>query len=207
MPRRAKNARRQGNHPRPARRDAGAGGGWGAVVATSPGPPRSGAGLVAATRVMALDVGERRIGIAVSDESRRVAMPLTTLHRSGDDLVTLAELAAEWDIGSIVVGMPTGLSGREGPQAAVVRAWVRVAEGAIDRPFRYWDERFSSLIAERTLAASGIKPDRRRGDIDAMAAAVILQGYLDAQRHRGRHDRDETDDESSDERTGSPIAG
>lgn len=200
MPRRTKNARRQGYLPRPGRQDRGPDTGWGAVIAASPGPPRAHPGQRPGARLMALDVGERRIGIAVSDESRRVAMPLTTLHRSGDDLATLAALATEWDIGSFVVGMPTGLSGREGPQAAVVRAWVTVAEGAISRPFRYWDERFSSLIAERTLAASGIRADRQRGEIDAMAAAVILQGYLDAQRHRERRIREESDDEPVDER-------
>ncbi|MEJ7761518.1 MAG: Holliday junction resolvase RuvX [Thermomicrobiales bacterium] len=184
MPRRTKNARRQTNLPRPSRPGGSGGGGWAPVVFASPTPPPRRTGGAPPVRTMAVDVGERRIGIAVSDDSRRVAMPLTTLTRSGDDLSHLDALAAEWDVGEIVVGMPTGLSGREGPQAAVIRSWVAHAERQIARPFRFWDERFSSLIAERTLAASGVKADRHGGEIDAMAAAVILQGYLDAQRRR-----------------------
>ena len=187
MPRRAKNARRPPQAP-PGPRPGGHGGGDHRVpvMTARPTPPPRRTGGDPVIRLMALDVGERRIGVAISDDARRVAMPLTTLPRSADVLVTLDALAAEWDIGEIVVGLPTGLSGREGPQAAVIRAWVADAEDEISRPFRFWDERFSSLIAERHLVASGVKPDRKRGEIDAMAAAVILQGYLDAQRNRER---------------------
>jgi len=182
MPRRAKNARRPTSQRRPARRDRDEG--WDMVAVAPPVPPGPAGTRRAGARLLALDIGERRIGVAVSDERRRVAMPLLTLRRSAPeaDLIALGALVTEWDVGAIVVGLPTGLSGREGPQAAVVRAWVIAAERAIDRPFDYWDERFSSLIAERALAATGAKADRQRGDIDALAAAVVLQGYLDSRR-------------------------
>ncbi|HET7092606.1 MAG TPA: Holliday junction resolvase RuvX, partial [Thermomicrobiales bacterium] len=88
----------------------------------------------------------------------------------------------------VVVGLPTGLSGREGPQAASVRAFAAELADALgpERPVVFWDERLSSAIAEQSLAAAGHRRRARRDKIDAVAATVILQGGLDAQRHRRR---------------------
>lgn len=152
-------------------------------------------------RVLALDVGDRRIGVAVGDESGTIASPIGRVlrARSGDAsaLAEIVRLAAEWQVDRIVVGLPTGLSGREGPQAASVRAFAATLAAALDPdPDRdpdqaaavrlvFWDERLTTTIAERTLLAAGAKRAQRRERIDAVAAAVILQDFLDAERrHR-----------------------
>lgn len=137
-------------------------------------------------RVLGLDVGERRIGVAVSDEGWLIASPVETVDRRRDAVGALGRLAATWDAERVVVGLPTGLSGREGPQAAAVRAFAAALEEALGpgRPVEFWDERLSTLVAERSLVASGVRRQERKGQIDAVAAAVILQGWLDHQRWR-----------------------
>lgn len=151
---------------------------------------------------MALDVGDRRIGVAIADESETIATPIGRVERGGGggrgrgrgggggDAAALAELGrltAEWGVDRLVVGLPTGLSGREGPQAASVRAFAAVLRGALgpDPPeILFWDERLTTAIAERALVAAGARRERRRREIDAVAAAVILQSFLDAARSR-----------------------
>ena len=114
-------------------------------------------------RTMALDVGEKRIGVAISDVVR---------------------LAREWEVDVLVVGLPTGMSGREGPQAAATRAYVDLLGEALgpDLPLVFWDERLTTAIADRVLRERGAGREERRGQRDAIAAAVILQGYLDSRR-------------------------
>ena len=135
---------------------------------------------------MALDVGERRIGVAVGDESGTIATPLGTVKRGRDEVAEIGRLIEEWAVDRLVVGLPTGLSGREGPQAARVRAYVADLEAALEPglPIDYWDERLTTAIAERSLIEAGVRRARRRDRVDAVAAAVILQGYLDAKRRR-----------------------
>lgn len=135
---------------------------------------------------MALDVGGRRIGVAVSDETRLIATPLRYVLRGPRDRVELRSIIQEWNVERLVVGMPTGLSGREGPQAADVRAYAEQLAVDLDLPLEYWDERLTTAIAEQALISSGTRRAKRREHIDAVAAAVILQSYLDAARHR-RH--------------------
>ena len=135
---------------------------------------------------MGLDVGERRIGVAIGDELDMISSPLTVVQRRDGDLVELRDLALEKGIDRIVVGLPTGLSGREGPQATVVREFADALVAAL-RPgtkVEFWDERLTTAVAERTLRESGNRRRRRKGEVDAVAAAVILQGYLDARRAR-----------------------
>ena len=136
---------------------------------------------------MGLDVGERRIGVAIGDELDMISSPLTVVQRRDGDLAELRDLALAKGIDRIVVGLPTGLSGREGPQAALVRAFAEALVAAL-RPgptVEFWDERLTTAVAERTLRESGNRRRRRKGEVDAVAAAVILQGYLDARRARG----------------------
>jgi putative Holliday junction resolvase len=133
-----------------------------------------------------LDVGERRIGIAVADELGIVASPLTVVTRGSRYLDEIRSLAATWNVDRLVVGLPTGMSGREGPQAAAVRAFAD-GLGAVltgDVRIEFWDERLTTAVAERALRERGGRRDRRKGEVDAVAAAVILQGYLDANRAR-----------------------
>ncbi len=135
---------------------------------------------------MGLDVGERRVGVAIGDELGMISSPLVTVQRRAGDLAELRDLAIAKGVDRLVVGLPTGLSGREGPQAAVVREFANALEAAVGPQIQiiFWDERLSTTVAERTLQESGTWRRRRKGDIDAVAAAVILQGYLDACRAR-----------------------
>jgi len=146
---------------------------------------------------MALDVGDRWIGVAIADESGTIASPVGRVERGtrggkgrgegdGSALAEIGRLVAEWEVTRLVVGLPTGLSGREGPQAATVRAFVAAVAGALgpEPPIVFWDERLTTTIAERSLIATGARRDQRRREIDAVAAAVILQSFLDAARSR-----------------------
>lgn len=137
-------------------------------------------------RVMALDVGGRRTGVAVSDETWLIATPVGAVPRDRHDRTAFQRLADEWGVGRLVVGLPTGMSGREGPQAADVRAYADPLALVLGLPLDYWDERLTTTIAEKSLIAAGARRAERRERIDAVAAAVILQGYLDAARTRRR---------------------
>lgn len=130
-------------------------------------------------RILGLDVGGRRIGVAVSDESGVIASPVGFVQRGRRELDELRDLIARYEAVQLVAGLPVGLSGREGPQAAEVRAFADAAAAAVALPLAYWDERLTSAMAERTLIAAGSRRARRREQIDAVAAAIILQGYLD----------------------------
>jgi putative Holliday junction resolvase len=143
---------------------------------------------VAPGRALGLDVGERRVGVAIGDELGLIASPLTTIERRPGDLEAIAKLVDGHGACFVVVGMPTGLSGREGPQAAAVRSFVDQLRPVIDAavPIEFWDERLTTAVAERALREGGSRRNKRRGEVDAVAAAVILQGYLEAQRFRSR---------------------
>lgn len=148
------------------------------------------------TRTMGLDVGERRIGMAIADELGMIASPAGVVQRGEGDLLRILETARVQGASVVVIGLPTGMSGREGPQAATVRAFAGTLASASDGSLEivFWDERLTSAMAERALEAQGRKKNRRTGEIDAMAAAVILQGYLDSERNSFRsrppHGRD-----------------
>ena len=137
-------------------------------------------------RALGLDVGERRIGVAISDDFGSISSPLTMVPRGPGDLAAIAGLLAEHGVGEIVVGLPTGMSGREGPQAAATRAFAEELAAALgpEVPVRFWDERLTTAIADRTMRERGTRRDDRKRERDAIAAAVILQGWLDAQRTR-----------------------
>lgn len=150
------------------------------------------------SRILGVDLGERRIGVAVADVDGR-AVPLTTLRRARTveaDAATIARLAAEQDAREIVVGLPLEASGTEGAQAAVTRAWVEAVSALVPLPMTLRDERLSSHVAETRLGPmkrgrSGGPPsasqrDAHRARIDREAAAIILQDELDARaRARG----------------------
>lgn len=131
-------------------------------------------------RMLCLDVGGKRIGVAVSDELGMIASPVAMVLRSDHSGREILDHAQRLGVVRLIVGLPVGLSGREGPQARDVRDFVdSIAEG-IGLPIEYWDERLSTSIAEKSLIASGSRRDQRKQLVDAVAAAVILQGYLDS---------------------------
>ena len=133
-------------------------------------------------RLLGLDIGEKRIGVAISDEMGMIASPLVTLNASGDVRGELQTLIERYGIARIIVGLPIGLSGREGPQAKTVRTVADALAKELGIEFVYSDERLSSTVAERSQIKQGTRRDKRKQNIDNIAAAVILQGYLDTQR-------------------------
>jgi putative Holliday junction resolvase len=136
-------------------------------------------------RFLGLDVGERRIGLAVSDPEGRLAASLPTLERRSqkEDFAALMKLVRELSIDAIVVGYPRRMDGTVGPQTQRVERYARALERAVGMPVILWDERLSTVSAERLLIEIGDKRRRLKGRADAVAAAVILQSYLDAQPH------------------------
>jgi putative pre-16S rRNA nuclease len=135
---------------------------------------------------MALDVGGRRIGVALSDSTRILASPLTTLRAQPRERV-LAEIAAlvrSYEVTDVVVGLPLTLSGEIGPQAQVVQAFAEALQLALDVPVHQFDERLTTVAAERMMLDLGLKPEQRKARIDEVAASIILQDFLDANRPR-----------------------
>jgi len=139
-------------------------------------------------RSMGLDVGERRIGVAIADELGMIASPHSVVDRRDGDLRTLQDLARKHRVDRIVIGLPVGMSGREGPQAATVREFAARLEEALDPGIEvaFWDERLTTAVAERALRDRPARERRTKGTVDAMAASVILQGYLDARKSTTR---------------------
>jgi putative Holliday junction resolvase len=137
-------------------------------------------------RLLGLDIGGRRIGVAISDELGLIASPVAMVLRGPRVAQELQDLIAKYGAVRLIVGLPVGLSGREGPQAADVREYTDAIASEIGLPLEYWDERLSTSIAERSLIASGTRRDKRKAQVDAVAAAVILQSYLDHQRWSSR---------------------
>jgi putative Holliday junction resolvase len=134
------------------------------------------------SRWLGLDIGEKRIGVAISDETRTLARPLLTIQRASkkDDFARLGAVCAEHQIDRIIAGLPKTLRNEEGPQARRIRRYVDELRAAVNIPVEFWDERFSSVDAAERLAASSRKA-RGKGAIDSAAAAIILQEYLNEQ--------------------------
>jgi putative Holliday junction resolvase len=138
-------------------------------------------------RVMGLDVGERRIGVALSDPGRTLATPLTTIRAVPREqaLEHIRRLVAEHNVVELVVGLPLTLRGEVGPQATLVQAFAAELERFLTLPVALFDERLTSAAAEQMLRELGVKPAKRKEQIDQVAAAIILQDFLDHRRRRG----------------------
>ena len=138
-------------------------------------------------RVLALDVGERRVGVAVSDPSKTVARPLCTLERGADaeHFAEIDELVIEHAVELVIVGQPLTLRGEVGVQAQRVQQYALALAEKLSAPVQMWDERYSTVTAEEILQ-HGRKKTRnnirkRKEEVDSIAAAVILQSFLDSQ--------------------------
>ena len=137
-------------------------------------------------RILGLDPGERRIGIAISDPTGTLARPLQTLVRGSreEDFAAIAALVAEHNVELVVVGQPLSLDGTEGPQARLVARYADALAACLPVPLISWDERFTTVAADEILRQTRGRKGRRRaytkGRVDAIAAAVILQSYLDS---------------------------
>jgi putative holliday junction resolvase len=133
-------------------------------------------------RVLALDLGSKRIGVAVSDDGRRVATPIEVLARTGDrrgDHRRIAALVQEWEATTVLVGLPRSLDGGLGPAARGVLAEVDHLAATLGVPVETYDERLTTVTAERRLRELELSGPQRRRVVDAVAAAVLLQTWLD----------------------------
>ncbi len=143
--------------------------------------------VAAGRRVLGLDLGEKTIGLALSDASLIVATPMETIRRTKftADAEKLALLIAEHDVAGLVIGLPVNMDGSEGPRCQSVRQFARNLEGVagLELPVGFWDERLSTAAVERLLTREADMSRRRRSQVvDKMAAAYILQGALDSLR-------------------------
>ncbi|GAB4273374.1 MAG: Holliday junction resolvase RuvX [Coriobacteriia bacterium] len=141
-------------------------------------------------RVAALDIGEKRVGVAISDSAGAVATPHGVWDASdiAGDARRLREFIDEYEVGVLVVGIPYSLSGEKGPQARKVEQTAARLDEILDVPVVLFDERLSSAEARRVMRAEGLDERRMRGRIDKVAAAVMLQAFLDRERRNFRDD-------------------
>ncbi|HYX80038.1 MAG TPA: Holliday junction resolvase RuvX [Actinomycetota bacterium] len=131
-------------------------------------------------RVLGLDLGDVRIGVAISDPERRIAVPMGTVRTGAPaDLRAIAELVREHDVVLVVVGLPLRLSGERGSAAAKAEGFAEALRAVLDVPIVLQDERLSTVEAERALREGGVSGPGRRAVVDRSAATVILQAYLD----------------------------
>ncbi len=145
-------------------------------------------------RVLGIDHGERRVGLALSDEDGSIAHPHATLPRRDPKalIAEIAELVREREVGLIVVGLPLSLDGREGTSARRARRFGELLAEAASVPVEMWDERLTTVAAQRALGDAGVKSAAQREMVDRVAAALLLQSYLDAR--RGSSDTREGDE-------------
>jgi putative Holliday junction resolvase len=143
------------------------------------------AALAPGAALMGLDLGTKTIGLAVSDTGRRIASPLVTIRRRRftTDVADLLAKAQARAIGGLVVGLPRNMDGSEGPRCQSVRAFVRNLAPLTGMPITFWDERLSTVAAERALLEAETSRKRRAEVIDHVAAGYILQGLLDRLGH------------------------
>ena len=127
---------------------------------------------------MALDVGEKTVGIALTDELGITASPRETLRRDGRELGLLVDIVAREGVGEVVVGLPISLNGTLGPSAQKVLQFVEQLKQRLTVPVETWDERLTTAEAEKMLIAADTRRSKRRQVIDQIAATLILQGYL-----------------------------
>jgi putative Holliday junction resolvase len=139
-------------------------------------------------RLLGVDLGTKTIGLALSDLERRIASPLETIKRVKftPDARRLKDIVARFQIAGIVMGLPLNMDGGEGPRAQATRAFVRNLEPILACPIVFWDERLSTVAVTRTLLEADASRSRRAELVDKMAAAYMLQGFLDHLGEPGR---------------------
>ncbi len=132
-------------------------------------------------RILALDHGTKRIGVALSDETKTIAQPLEYILAEpfADFLERLKKLLLEKEVDLILIGMPRNMDGSYGPAAQKVEVFVAALKSAITVPIKLWDERLTSTMANRILIQGKVRRDQRKEKVDKMAAAILLQSYLD----------------------------
>lgn len=138
-------------------------------------------------RILGLDVGDKTIGAAISDEMGWTAQALEVIQRKGlsQDIKKIKEILNEYQVNEIVIGLPKNMNGKEGEQAKKVREFLEKLQAKVNLPIRTWDERLTTISAQRTLLEADLSRAKRKKIIDKMAAQAILQGYLDRHSKEG----------------------
>ncbi|WHX48012.1 Holliday junction resolvase RuvX [Paenibacillus woosongensis] len=133
-------------------------------------------------KIMGLDYGDRRIGVAVSDMFGWTAQGVEVIERrrEGDEYGRIAELASQHEVEEIVVGLPKNMNGSVGPRGEICKAFAEELRSRIELPVHLWDERLTTVSAQRTLIEADVSRKKRKGIVDKMAAVLILQNYLDS---------------------------
>lgn len=136
------------------------------------------------SRILALDVGEKTLGVAVSDPLGWTAQRLPTIRRRSPevDLQAVRELVERWEVEKIVLGLPQRLNGSYGPEAEKIKEWGRWLAKKVGLPVVFWDERLSTVAAEKALLEGDVSRARRKKVVDGVAASLFLQAYLDRQK-------------------------
>jgi putative Holliday junction resolvase len=145
-------------------------------------------------RVLALDVGKKRIGLAISDELGLTAQGLETLHRNRirDDLSRLEDLTKQLGVGTLLIGKPLHMSGDESRQSEYTREFAHRLARHTSLPVVFWDERLTSAEAERMLRESGASLDQKKRSVDRLAAVLLLESYLDFRRDSAATEEEKT---------------
>ena len=136
-------------------------------------------------RIMGLDIGDKTIGVAVSDLMGLTAQGVTTIKRVGKkkDIEAIKQIIAEKQVNKIVSGLPKHMNGTVGPQGEKVQKFCELLKEETNIPIEFWDERLSTVAAERSLIEGNVRRENRKKVIDMLAAVIILQGYLDLKRN------------------------
>lgn len=136
-------------------------------------------------RIMGLDIGDKTIGVAVSDIMGLTAQGVTTIKRVGKkkDIEEIKKIVLEKQVNKIVSGLPKNMNGTIGTQGEKVQKFCELLKQEINLPIEFWDERLSTVAAERSLIEGNVRRENRKKVIDMLAAVIILQGYLDLQRN------------------------
>ena len=136
-------------------------------------------------RIMGLDIGDKTIGVAVSDLMGLTAQGVTTIKRVGKkkDIEAIKHIIAEKQVNKIVSGLPKNMNGTVGPQGEKVQKFCELLKEETNLPIEFWDERLSTVAAERSLIEGNVRRENRKKVIDMLAAVIILQGYLDLKRN------------------------
>jgi len=136
-------------------------------------------------RILALDHGTKRVGVAVSDELKLIAQPLEYIPAEpfADFLARLKQILREKEVEMILLGLPRNMDGSYGPAALKVQEFAAALRGAVTVPVQTWDERLTSVMANRLLIQGNVRRDKRKEKVDKMAAAILLQSYLDTLAH------------------------
>jgi putative Holliday junction resolvase len=143
-------------------------------------------------RYLCLDLGRRRIGVAKSDETRLIATPVGVIQVHNQEQVfrEITKLVEEHEAARLIIGLPLQLNGQEGIESNRARTFAADLENYLSIPIDFMDERLTSVEADRLMLEAGFKPNKRRANIDATAAALILQAYLDTERNQAQHQKD-----------------